>query len=159
MNPMISCERNRSVSPCNRSLWEPWLSRGPTLSSISWHKSASSILQALSCRFVGYNLFVPGFICPRLAFRICWVSFGSPRRPTKLKKRLVRAHFRQRQAHWLLTLRPTMAMKKAHRHFVQYSDLDFDFLEITSLLGLLNCNRQSQQNRACSIELRLADLS
>ena len=36
-NHMISCERNRSVSPYNRNLWEPWLSRGPTPSSISWH--------------------------------------------------------------------------------------------------------------------------
>jgi len=36
-NPyMISCECNRSFPPYNRSLWETWLSRGPTLSSVSW---------------------------------------------------------------------------------------------------------------------------
>jgi len=34
---MISCECNRSVSPYIRSLWEPWLSKGLTPSSISWH--------------------------------------------------------------------------------------------------------------------------
>ena len=41
----------------------------------------------------------------------------------------------------------------------KYSDLDFDFLEITSLLRSLNCNRQSQQDRACRIKLRLADVT
>jgi len=30
---------------------------------------------------------------------------------------------------------------------------DFNFLEITSLLGLLNRNRQNLQDRACTIEL------
>jgi len=34
--------------------------------------------------------------------------------------------------------------------------LDFHFLEITSLLGVLNCNRQYRQDRACIVEL--ADL-
>jgi len=34
--------------------------------------------------------------------------------------------------------------------------IDFHFLEITSLLGLLNCNRQNRQDRACRFEL--ADL-
>ena len=35
--------------------------------------------------------------------------------------------------------------------------LHFHFWEITSLLGLLNCNRQNRQDRACRIEL--ADVS
>jgi len=34
-NPYISCEPNRSVSQCNRSLWEPWLSRSPIPRSVT----------------------------------------------------------------------------------------------------------------------------
>ena len=51
----------------------------------------------------------------------------------------------------------TIHRKKAPRHCVQVKhSLISIFLEITSLLGLLNCSRQNRQDRACRIEL--ADL-
>ena len=33
---IISCKRNRSVSPYNTSLWESWLTKSPFLRSASW---------------------------------------------------------------------------------------------------------------------------
>ena len=61
-------------------------------------KSASSILQALFCRFIGCNLLVFVF----LAFKIClcFVLFKNP--PRDFSKQ-GRARFRQRQARGLLT--------------------------------------------------------
>ena len=62
-------------------------------------KSASSILQALSCRFFGCNLLV----CVSLAFMIglCFVYFKNPSRNFFKHGR---ARFRQRQARGRLTL-------------------------------------------------------
>ena len=112
-------------------------------------KSASSILQALSCRFVGCILLV--FVFHAFKICSCFVQFQKP--PRDFSKQC-RAHFRQRQAHGLLT-RQSIG-KKTQAFCTSEAIPDFHFLEITSLLGLLNCNQQNRQDRACRIEL--ADL-
>jgi len=97
-------------------------------------KSASSILQSLSCQFcqlqltcscVSSFLKVPGFVVLRLIQ-------NPPRRFIKLKKQMSLARFRQRQACRSLTLRPINI--KSTQTFCIGKRSWFPFLEITSLL-------------------------
>jgi len=112
-------------------------------------KSASSILQALSCRFFGCNLIVFVF----LAFKVClcFVKFNPP--PRDFSK-YGRARFRQRQARGFWLNNPSGKSPRAL--CTNQAILDFHFLEITRWLGIFNLNRQNRQERACRNEL--ADL-
>ena len=109
-------------------------------------KSASSILQALSCRFFGCNLLVFVF----LAFKIClcFVQFKTP--PRDFSKQ-GRPHFRQRQACRLLT-RQSVGKKPSSIVQVQRSLISIvgksrDYLDYS-------ISTDKSQNRACRFGLK-----
>jgi len=110
-------------------------------------KSASSIVHALSCRLFGCNSLIYVF----LAFRIC--SFSSKSPPGIFSNSVWRYSGSAKRAHFWRYDPPG---KSPQALCTIKAILDFGFLEITSLLGLLNCNRHNRQDRACRIEL--ADL-
>jgi len=116
-------------------------------------QSASSILQILSCRFLSCNLIV----CVFLVFRICLclVQFKNTHPPGIFLNRVGRVFGSVKRAGlW----RYNPSEKSPQALCTSKVILDLHFLEITSLLWLLNCNCQNRQGRAYRIELADLDL-
>jgi len=106
-------------------------------------------LQARFCKLypAGFSVVIYLLLCSQLSGFVC-VSFGSKIPPWSFANRVGRiSGSAKRAGFW----RYDPSKKSPQALCTSNAILDFHILEITNLLGLLNCNRQNRQDRACRI--------